>query len=402
MANPSDQKAHFRPEEIKLIWRCWATYTAFYLGRVNISPAFPLLASAFGLSLGKVGWLGTIFFWAYGFGQLFHGQLGNFIRPRWMVLFGLVTISVTNLLFSAQDSFTPLLILWAINGFAQAAGWGPLLRILNTHFNETEQRKLATPFAISFQVGTSASWGISLLLLASGLQWRALFWLPGILLAFVAFAWWYSGLDAPPRSDSSPNFKFQWIDISGELLSWWPYLFIAALTGFVYLGLLLWLPTLIAENVPLPPNWLRVQTTILPLLGIPGMLIAGRLLALGRDALQATRVLQVALILSTLGGALIGGWVTLFAMFIAVLAASGLASLTLSAMPLLLAKSGRVSSVGGLLTAVWSIAGGASGTLIGSFAETGRWSQVFGIWASCITIAFLFLEIARRKRRYNT
>ena len=399
MAKLSGQKAHYQPAELALIRRCWATYTAYYLGRVNISPAFPLLAAALGLSLGEVGWLGTVFFWAYGVGQLVHGQLGNVIRPRWMVLFGLVVIAVTNLLFAAQDAFAPMLALWAMNGFAQAAGWGPMLRILNARFDERQRRHLATPFAMSFQVGTAASWGISVLLLALGAEWRALFWLPGIMLALAAFAWWRSGLDAPPNHSANPNANLQWSEITRELRTWWPYLFIAACTGFVYLGLLLWLPTLVAANVPLPPNWQRAQTALLPLLGVPGMLLAGRLLASGKDALQTTRIFQLTLIASTLGGALLGGWMTLIATFVAVLAASGLASLTLSALPLLLAPAGRVSSAGGLLTAVWSVAGGASGTVIGSLAESGRWAQVFGIWAASICAALLFMEIARKQRR---
>ena len=292
MAKLSGQKAYYQPAELALIRRCWATYTAYYLGRVNISPAFPLLAAALGLSLGEVGWLGTVFFWAYGVGQLVHGQLGNVIRPRWMVLFGLVVIAVTNLLFAAQDALAPMLALWAMNGFAQAAGWGPMLRILNARFDERRRRHLATPFAMSFQVGTAASWGISVLLLALGAEWRALFWLPGIMLALAAFAWWRSGLDAPPNHSANPNANLQWSEITRELRTWWPYLFIAACTGFVYLGLLLWLPTLVAANVPLPPNWQRAQTALLPLLGVPGMLLAGRLLASGKDALQTTRILS--------------------------------------------------------------------------------------------------------------
>lgn len=393
MAEQSPASRPFQSVEIALIRRCWLTYTAYYLGRVNISPAFPLLAAALSLRLGEVGWLGTVFFCAYGIGQLALGQLGNVIRPRWMVLAGLLVIAATNLLFAAQVSLLPMLALWAVNGFAQAAGWGPMLRILNSRFSERQRRRLATPFAVSFQAGTAASWAISLLLLALGAGWRALFWLPGVILLLVAIDWWRSGLDAAPAKSE----RIQWRAIVRELRSWWPYLFVAAGNGFVYLGLLLWLPTLISENAPLPPNWQRAQTAILPLLGIPGMLWAGQLLSRHMEALAVTRLFQLALIASALLGALTDGWLRLLATIIAVLAGSGLASLTLSALPLLLASSGRVSSVGGLLTAVWSIAGGASGTVIGALAEEGRWSPVFAVWAASISVALLFLEFARRR-----
>ena len=392
----------FTSTEKKLIYRCWLTYTAFYLGRVNISPAFPLLAVALGMSLGEVGWLGTVFFWSYGIGQLVHGQLGNVIRPRWMVFFGLLTIAATNLLFSTQQTLIPLLILWAINGFAQAAGWGPLLRILNTNFDQNQSRKLATPFAMSFQIGTSVSWIISLGLITVGSDWRSLFWVPGIILTITAISWWFSRLDAPLTVNNLSVKQIRFSSILIEISSWWPLLFSAAFTGFAYLGLLLWLPTLIVENVPLSENWLRLQTALLPLIGVPGMMVAGWLLTSGRNPIKATYYLQLAFIASTISSALLGNWVTLFALFIAVMAASGLASLTLSAFPLLLAKSGRVSSAGGLLTAVWSIAGGASGTMIGSLAEKGQWPIVFAIWTACIIFAFFFIQLVNRKWRFAT
>ena len=392
----------FTSTEKKLIYRCWLTYTAFYLGRVNISPAFPLIATALGLSLGEVGWLGTVFFWSYGIGQLVHGQLGNVIRPRWMVFFGLLTIAATNLLFSTQQTLIPLLILWAINGFAQAAGWGPLLRILNTNFDQNQNRKLATPFAMSFQFGTSVSWIISLGLITVGSDWRSLFWVPGIILTITAIAWWFSGLDAPLTANNLHVKQIRFRTILIEISSWWPLLLSAAFTGFAYLGLLLWLPTLIVENVPLSENWLRLQTALLPLIGVPGMMVAGWLLTSGRNPIKASYYLQLAFIASTMSSALLGNWVTLFALFFAVMAASGLASLTLSAFPLLLAKSGRVSSAGGLLTAVWSIAGGASGTMIGSLAEKGQWPIVFAIWTACIIFAFFFIQLGNRKWGFAT
>ncbi|MCY4008487.1 MAG: MFS transporter [Anaerolineaceae bacterium] len=401
MIEPNAQKTQFDAAEKQLIFRCWATYTAFYLGRVNISPAFPLIALTLGLTLGEVGWLGTVFFWSYGIGQLVLGQLGNVIRPRWLVLAGLCTIAATNLLFASQNHIQPLLLLWAINGFAQAAGWGPLLRILRATFNAGQNRKLATPFAMSFQIGTAISWMLSLLLISVGTDWRALFWLPGLVLTLVSLAWWFSGIDAKPMNEPSSSSKIHWREVGLEIQTWWPLLLSAAVSGFVYLGLLLWLPTLLSENVPLPENWLRFQTALLPLMGIPGMWIAGQLLAKGRNPLQASALLQMALIFAFLCSTIWGGWVSLVAMLVAVFAASGLASLTLSAFPLLLARSGRVSSAGGMLTAVWSIAGGTSGTLIGRLADLDQWESVFAIWTICMMIAFIFVCWVEKQGRFT-
>jgi sugar phosphate permease len=377
----------------QIVWIALGTYTAFYLGRLNLSVAMPVIADEMAISLGEVGILGTVFFWCYAAGQIINGQLGNHIRPQVMIFLGIVMIAVTNILFSAQSGLRVMAALWGINGFAQAAGWGPMLHILSTHLTVGQKQRLSTLFSMSFQIGIALSWGLSGMLLAVG-NWRTVFWVPGTLLLGVALLWHWSGLDA--EKVHKPLNHFQWVDVRHEIRQFMLILVVAACTGFIYIGFLLWLPTFISDWEFLPACIIPALTAIVPLVGIPGMQLAGLVLSRHPDVLHV-----ITLFLIGLCGCLLLSQIVPTAMLrslfvlIAIMAVSGLAGLILSSAPMLLVTDGRVSSAGGLLTAVWSIGGGLSGTVVGSVAVRAGWTTVFALWAGFSLISLVAIRFSR-------
>jgi sugar phosphate permease len=86
----------------------------------------------------------------------------------------------------------------------------------------------------------------------------------------------------------------------------------------------------------------------------------------------------------------------MLAVLMAVVFASGLAGLLLSAAPMLLVPQSRVSSAGGLLTSVWSVSGGLAGAVVGSVAEDHGWTMVFNLWTANTLVAILVVLIASR------
>ena len=129
------------PQQRRIVTVIWGTYAFYYLGRLNISPALPALQSSLGVGRVEIGWLGTVFFWVYTFGQIVNGELGNHIKPRYIVALGLLLVALTNILFSMQTALWIMLILWGINGFAQATGWAPMMRILSERLNDKQRQR---------------------------------------------------------------------------------------------------------------------------------------------------------------------------------------------------------------------------------------------------------------------
>lgn len=383
-------------DQRRVVIIAWITYAAFYLGRLNISPALPKIAETLDIGLGEVGILGTIFFWCYAIGQVITGQIGNTIRPHWVILSGIILIAVVNIAFAFQTSLLALAILWGINGFGQAAGWGPMLRIIASHLSVPQRQRLSTIFSMSFQVGTAVSWGISALLIAVA-SWRVAFWVPGLLLLFTAVYWRRFKLDS--EVSAAPRQPFQLRAMYKEIWQLWPILVTAACVGFVYLGFFLWLPTFMSTSSFLPDWVLRGLTALAPLIGIPGMHIAGMLLARQSNLLRTTTHMLMVLFMCLLFCYITTSFLQLVFVLLAVMVVSGMAGLLLSAAPMLLAVDKRVSSAGGLITAVWSIAGGTGGAVVGSVAEHFGWPVVFLLWIGFTCTAIGAVQVASRWMR---
>ncbi len=386
-----------------LIVITWLTYASFYLGRLNISPALPVIADDLAIGLGQVGILGTVFFVSYAIGQVIMGQLGNIFNPRLIIFAGLVLIALSNVLFSWQRSLVTMSVLWGVNGLAQAMGWGPMLRVLSSHLSPAQVSRISVFFSISFQIGTAVAWGLAGFLVATG-RWQNAFLVPGILLLIIALAWLRSGINVKENIVSPSRFKLS--DMLLDVRELLPILATTACVGFVYIGILLWLPTLILEWDHIQPGLSGVTTAIFPLVGIPGMLLAGRLLVRQANVKQTIMVFLLillgCLVLTYLSRALAQSLFVLAT----VMVVSGLAGLLLSSTPLLLSNQARVSSAGGLLTAVWSAAGGLSGTIVGSVAEVAGWSAVILLWGGAtigaIIALFTVLNIQSQKVEENT
>jgi len=385
-------------QQRRMVSTLWLTYAAFYLGRLNLSPALPAIAESLQISLAQVGILGTFFFWCYALGQLVNGQIGNSVRPHRVILFGLLLIAISNIAFSLQTSLLMMTVIWGVNGFAQSTGWGPMLRILSTHLETAQRKRLSTVFSMSFQVGTALAWGVAGILMALG-NWRLAFLVPGLALFVVALLWWLSGLDAAPvNRDEMHNTteSFSLAGLTQEVRRLLPMLIAAAFVGFVYISFFLWLPALIGAWDFLPAWLLQSLTALVPLIGIPGMLFAGTLLSYRDDLLQTLLILLSVLFICLLLSFLTASFAQIVFVFLAVMIAGGLAGLLLSSVPMLIAQAGRTSSAGGLMTAVWSIAGGLSGTIVGAVVEGAGWSAVFILWMGLIVVAMGALLYASR------
>lgn len=365
--------------QIRMVSFLWVSYAAFYLGRLNISPALPEIADSLQIGLGEVGILGNVFFWCYAIGQIISGQLGSIFSPHRVVLVGLVLVALANIGFAFQTTLLMMAVLWGINGFAQSMGWGPILRILSSKTTDEQKHRLALVFSMTFQIGTSLAWGLSaVLIVVSG--YRLSFLVAGFILLVMAIFWYVRGLDAEVDETQPSTTKISFADIANDIRQIFPMLLVSMLIGFIYVSFLLWLPTLIQNWEFLPNVFGGLLTVIVPLIGIPGMMLSGRLLAWQSNLFTTIAQLLLAMLICLGLSAMSTGIYQIVPILLTVMFVSGLAGLLLSAAPMLLVASHRVASAGGLLTAVWGLSGGFAGSVVGSLVDTSGWEAVYGLW----------------------
>ena len=81
------------------------------------------------------GFIGTGLFICYGAGQLVSGYLGDRIKPRCLIMLGVGTTCVCNLLMPLVSSTSLMVAVWSVNGFAQAMLWPPIVKLLSENLD---------------------------------------------------------------------------------------------------------------------------------------------------------------------------------------------------------------------------------------------------------------------------
>lgn len=174
-----------RPGELSTLWILWVTYGAFYFCRQNISAAVPGMQHDLGFNKDQIGSILAALKIAYAVGQLVNGQLAERLSARRLLAIGMLGSAALNVLFGFSTGLNFLIFVWATNGFCQALGWTPCMRVATNWIPVSRRGKRIGALGTSYQVtaaltfivaGYSADWW----------GWRAAFYVPAGLLVAAA------------------------------------------------------------------------------------------------------------------------------------------------------------------------------------------------------------------------
>lgn len=192
-----------RAWQIRIFGLLWTGYASYYLARVNFAVAQPLIQAEMGWSAARIGWIPSIYAACYAAGQFINGQIGQKLGARRMMTAALAIAALTNALFSFVDSYPAMLALWAVNGYAQSAGWSLVVQTI-ANWTTSQRRGLVVGLiSTCYQVGHVASWLLAGALCDSGWGWRSAFLAPSLILVPVAAAFAF-GLRDDPRDAGFP------------------------------------------------------------------------------------------------------------------------------------------------------------------------------------------------------
>ena len=398
----------------RIVAVCFVTYACYYLGRVNLAVTVPALRQAYGWDKSAIGVIGTAFYWAYAAGQLVNGPLGDRLSPRRLVAVGLVASALLNLVFGSLGGALPWLVaLWALNGWAQATGWAPIMRTLSRWFEPAQRARVTALISPSYLVGHAASWALAGSLTAR-LGWRYAYWVPGVLLLGAAIFWHALARDEPgrvPGEAPDPPASRDAPRLAGLSVAWrgpmrWA-IAVSLLSGMVKEGLNLWGPTYLVEEQSLGVLGAALSGLLIPLAGIGGQLVTGRVQrrVAASHATQQERPLVTGLALVVAVGAaalyVVGGGrspVAALLMLALVAAGShGMNGLLMASLPLSLGRGAPVSAVTGALNFCQYLGAGLGAALVGTLVDHLGWGGAYGWWAgSALLIALIAAGGARR------
>ena len=128
----------FKGKVRAMAWLLSLLYFSSYVMRINFTVLIVKVCDELDKQKSELAIIVTALTVAYGVGQIICGVLGDKIKPRIMILCGIVLAACCNISFFFVNDILLMTIIWGINGFAHAMFWPPIVRIMSLNFNEVE------------------------------------------------------------------------------------------------------------------------------------------------------------------------------------------------------------------------------------------------------------------------
>ena len=396
----------FDRAQTKTLLVCFVIYFCAYLGRLNLSATLDYIMQSFaGIGKTRAGLIQTVFAVTYAGGQLLFGSISDHIRPKRLILTGLLGSALCNLLFSFMNGYVPLLICWTGNGIFQSMIWTPIV-IYMAHTFRPEQRKSASfILSLTLALGNLAAWGCSIGvtegLLLTGMSvseaWRYSYRIPTLMLcvaALTAFFMLPSGLRSASKGANDAQRAPVGKLIGTGLLF---MLLCCIMNGFIRDGVITWAPTIVSGKS-------KLSSLVIPCINLLGIMLGSFLVRKARiniRALIGLMMLCVGLFALTLAFSKSAA-APVLALLLGVTSALlyGTNPLLTTLTPMQYEGFGRVGLVAGLIDCSIYLGSSLAGFLSGLISEAyGSWYGVYVSWTVAACIGACSAIIASKVRR---
>ena len=160
---------------------CSVSYLAVYIARNVLGAVTPKMIEG-GFTLDYIGQITAIYLLAYACGQLINGFLGDHIKAKYMISFGLLSAGAANFVFVMLSEVPGIAVVaYGWTGFSLSMIYGPMTKVVadSTELIYATRCSLGYTFA-SFLGSPSAG------LLATFLSWQAVFNVSSAALVLMA------------------------------------------------------------------------------------------------------------------------------------------------------------------------------------------------------------------------
>ena len=360
---------------------CWAAYCASYLGRINYTAALTAIVADGVFSKSHAGFIGTVYFFCYGAGQIFSGILGDRVSPYKMIGAGLAGTVCANIIMPlCSSSYITMSIIWGLNGIVQSMLWTPVLYIIATVLPEEQRSRACLHIASSFPIGSLLSYVISAAAIKFA-SWHFAFYIPAGIITCVLVFWCICAKKTSKILGKGEKPSLPVHENTGEKISLGKLFMISGASvicvgvlvqGMLKDGVSSWVPTLITEKYDVSASFSLLLSAIMPIINLSGAWIGTKLYE------KVFRHNEAAII-------------------------AAMNHLLMTLIPVHFAKFGRASTVGGIFNCCTYIGSAISTYGFGAVSEKFGWTAtvVFWIILGVIGVAACALPMRRYGRFAN-
>lgn len=381
---------------------CIFTYIVNYYLRHILSVLTPTLLSTENFTVEHIANLSSTYMLLYAIGQLVNGFLGDVFSPKNMVSIGLLASGGSFLVFPFVAGDAVQIICFAFFGFGLSMMRGPLMKIIseNTHLNHA--RLICVFFSFASFVGPLVA---STFALIKG--WKLAFIFAGAVavvfgfLAYIVFSLMeakgfirYMKTEVKGISSIFAVFKIEnivfyivvacLVEVSATAISQWLTTFLTVSLGFS------------KENANFLYSGISICRSFMPFVALAIFrVIKEKDIPMMRVTFSIAAVMFALLIVSR------NKWMSIAFLAVALMSMSCTSALLWSIYIPSLGKTGRVSSVNGMIDCIGYIAAAATNLLFANVMSNVGWNTVYILWASIGVIGLSTTFIIKRKEQKN-
>ena len=392
---------------------CSASYLAVYFARNILSAVTPQIVEGNDAMVEYIGVVSSLYFIFYAVGQLINGIIGDKIKAKYMIAFGLLLAGGTNLAFPfVFEHQLAAKFLYGMTGFFLSMIYAPMTKVVAENTNPIHAVRCSLGYEVAALLGSPLA-GI----VASVLVWQSVFITSSVALVIMSalclifFIYFekkgivkYGVYKAKISENEKRIHLFSRIRI---LISHRIILFslISIITGVVRTAVVFWLPTYFSQhlgyNAKIAPTIFTVATLAIAMSAFVAVFVYERL----KRNMDATILLMFTLSsLFFLGVYFVKiPVINVILIILAVLTSNCSAAMLWSRYCPSLRDTGMVSSATGFLDFLSYMAAAASSTLFANSVTTIGWDNLILIWMGLMVFGVIIMlpyrKIFNRKRR---
>lgn len=365
------------------------TYFVSYITRINYGAIISEMVEDTKFTETMLSMALTGNFITYGLGQIISGILGDKFSPKKLVSLGLIVTVSMNLLIPVCANPYQMLVVWCINGFAQAFMWPPLVKIMSGALTSDEYKKSIVKVSWGSSFGTILIYLISPVLISFA-GWRSVFIFSACCGGIMIFLWNLCMSKVQLVSDKPLQVSLQSDEKKSKKASFMSVAIVGIMIAIVLQGMLrdgvtTWMPSYIKSTYNLGTEISILTGVVLPIFSIfcfnftsfiyrkkfsNPMTCAAMLFGMGAVSSVCVALFTgVNVILSVLFSALLTG------------AMHGVNLMLISMIPPFFEKRGNVSTVSGVLNSCTYVGSAISTYGIAVLNSHFGWGFTVGVWA---------------------
>jgi len=380
---------HPAKKAFKIGFICIFTYVMSYYLRNILGVLTPSMIKTGLYSKEYLALLSSTYMIVYASGQLLNGIIGDYIKPKYMVSIGLTIASLGLFIFSFVNIPILGILSFGILGFGLSMLRGPLVKVISEN-TLTKYARICCVF-LSF-----ASFAGPLLagLVAMVMKWNTVFIFSAIItFAMAVFSFLMltilekRGMIVPIKSERKEKQKFDLFSLF-KLHNFLPYMFVGMVVEIAAASISYWMPTFFNEHLLLSETTSRMTFSAISLIRAmcPFLSLFIFKLFKQKDVLIVRTAFTSSAVLFLILFFVKSQWLSLI-LFTVALMCSSISSSTLWSIYIpSLGKSGKVSSVNGVLDCSGYIAAALANVLVVPIMNYGGWNGVILSW--CVIMAF--------------